>query len=53
VVVGATVTGTTLLSVVVICMPGCIFGAGGALASHSNVNAAKPLIIHAPILIAR
>lgn len=53
VVVGATVTGTTLLSVVVICTPGCSFGSGGLLASHNKVNAAKPLINHAPILIAR
>jgi hypothetical protein len=51
--VSAIVGGTTLLSTVVICSPGCIFGSGGALASHNSTNAAKPLIAHAPILIAK
>jgi hypothetical protein len=55
VVVGAMVgnVGTMLIRVVVICSPGCSFTAGGALASHNNVNAAKPLIAHAAILIAK
>jgi hypothetical protein len=45
--------GAMLIRVVVICTPGCIFGSGAALASHNNVKAAKPLINHAPILIAK
>ena len=45
--------GTMLMSVVVICSPGCSCLSGGLLAPQSNVNAAKPLIAHAPILIAK
>jgi hypothetical protein len=51
--VSAIVGGTTLLSTVVICSPGCSLRSGGALASHNNTNAAKPVIAHAPILIAK
>jgi hypothetical protein len=47
------VGGTTLLSTVLICSPGCNLRSGGALASHSNTNAANPVIAHAPILIAK
>jgi hypothetical protein len=51
--VSAIVGGTTLLSTVVICSPGCSLRSGGALASHNNTNAAKPVIAHAPILIVK